>query len=139
MFTLVNSDSSSEQVRQTGFFQSQLGRPTGDIRCSLQQCRNHRKCSLLLLVFRLTRLSFKKVHFPVLSSHLPVATDFPHFLICEESAQLNTTGHVLCVSFYCGRTAVVLDCGCELSLLPDLSSTSLFPDDLELLCYEDSK
>lgn len=51
----------------------------------------------------------------------------------EKSVRSYATGHVLPVSSCCGRTAVVLDYGHGLPLLPDLSSISLLLDDLELL------
>lgn len=128
MFILVNSDSNSEQgeTARLSVLALQAHRGHTVLTSAVSLCRNHRKCSSLLLVFQLTRWSFNKVHFPVLSSHLLVATDLPHFLIWEKSVRLNTRGHVLPASFYCGRTAMVLGRGCELFLLPDLSFTS-FP------------
>lgn len=110
MFTLVYSDSKSEQGETARLSVSALQAHRGCmvLTSAVSLCRNHRKCASLPLVLLLTRLSFSKVHFPVLSSHLLVARDFPHFLIWEKSVQSNTTGHVLPVIFYCGRTAMEL-------------------------------
>lgn len=97
MFSLVYSDSKSEPggTARLSVTALQAHRGRTVLTSAVSLCRNHRKCALLPLVLRLTRLSSNKVHFPVLSSHLLVARDFPHFLIWEKSVQSNTTGHVL--------------------------------------------